>query len=95
MLAIEFAQSKLTCFHLSRNLWRDAHLARSKFSAENFSAVARSESGELSRDGHRPSMNIGTNIARPRDISMQDQDKVTKWIEDCGEVKGGKDRAAR
>ena len=52
-------------FHVSRSekseqeisLWRDAHLARSKFTAENFSAadIARSESGELSRDGHRPS----------------------------------------
>ena len=35
-------------------LWRDAHLARSKFTAENFSGdVGRSESGELSKDGHR------------------------------------------
>ena len=44
----------LRAFLLS--LWRDAHLARSKFTTEieNFS-VARSKSGELSRDGLRPS----------------------------------------
>ena len=42
----------------------------------------------INTDSH--AMNIGTNIARSRDISMQDQDMVTKWIEDCGEVEGGK-----
>ena len=42
-------------------LWRDAHLARSKFTAENFSA-ARSESGELSRDGNRPSIYARTKL---------------------------------
>ena len=44
-------------------LWHDAHLARSKFTAENFSALARSESGELLRDGHRPwSINMTLNM---------------------------------
>ena len=47
--------TKKNCSDLvSLSLWRDAHFARSKFTAENFSA--RSESGELSRDGHRPSI---------------------------------------
>ena len=57
-------------------MWRDAHahLARSKFTAENFS-VARSESGELSRDGHRLSKASVTHaVAAPQ---MQ-----------CGSVRG-------
>ena len=50
-------------------LWRDAHLVRSKFTAENF-YVARSESGELSRDGHRPST-WGLDIIRMWKYGMQ------------------------
>ena len=45
--------SPFKAFSFQNFLWRDAHLARSKLTTENFSA-ARSESDELSKDGHRP-----------------------------------------
>ena len=49
-------------------LWCNAHLARSKFTAENFSAatynIARSESGELSSDGYRARASPDTWVLR-------------------------------
>ena len=55
-----FAINNIKSNHQSQRraaVWRDAHLMRSKFNAENFSAAneARSKSGELSRNVSCPS----------------------------------------